>query len=88
MTKWGDIDKMDKQVLMLPVFYGYMIKLTTMLFNKSFLNNFVKDYLMYIRNVEITAPTKRAIKYFLGLFKSNLFSYKFRTRANECKQFS
>ena len=33
---WGDIDKMGAalKVLMLPVFYGYMIKLTTMPFNK------------------------------------------------------
>ena len=32
---WGDIDKMGAalKVLMLPVFYGYMIKLVTMTFN-------------------------------------------------------
>ncbi len=34
---WGDIDKMGAalKVLMLPVFYGYMIKLITMPFNKQ-----------------------------------------------------
>ena len=34
---WGDIDKMGAalKVLMLPIFYGYMIKLTTMPFNNQ-----------------------------------------------------
>ena len=34
---WGDIDKMGSalKVLMLPVFYGYMIKLITMPFNNQ-----------------------------------------------------
>ena len=36
-NNWGDIDKMGEalKVLMLPVFYGYMIKLITMAFNNQ-----------------------------------------------------
>ena len=35
-NNWGDIDKMGKalSVSLLPVFYGYVIKLTTMSFSK------------------------------------------------------
>ena len=35
-NNWGDIDKMGKAltVLLLPVFYGYIIKLTTMSFSE------------------------------------------------------